>query len=59
MTRDLVETWCSTGADELPQRSNGAVQSRADIFTDIDTKLAALSRVADGVYAQWARGLAG
>lgn len=58
MTRDMVETWCRTGADELPQISAGALQSRADIFADVDARLAALSKVADGVYAQWSRGLA-
>jgi hypothetical protein len=58
MTRAMVETWCRTGASELPLLSTGPKQSRADIFADLDRRLAALSRVADGVYAQWARGLA-
>ena len=58
MTRDMVETWCRTGADELPQTTAGALQSRADIFADVDTRLAALAKVADGVYAHWSRGLA-
>jgi GMP synthase-like glutamine amidotransferase len=58
MTRDMVETWCRSGADELPERSSGALQSRKDIFHDVDGRLAALSQVADDVYAQWARGLA-
>jgi GMP synthase-like glutamine amidotransferase len=58
MTREMVETWCRTGADELPAVTKGALQSRADIFADLDARLAALSQVADGVYAKWARGLA-
>ncbi len=57
MTRPMVETWCRTGAKELPERTDGAKQSSADMFTDLDRKLAALSRVADDVYARWARGL--
>ena len=58
MTRDMVETWCRSGGDELPERSSDAIQSREDIFTDVEARLAALSRVADDVYAHWARGLA-
>lgn len=58
MTREMVETWCRTGADELPAHSGGGKQSRDDIFLDLDARLAALSRVADDVYARWAQGLA-
>ncbi|HEX5863603.1 MAG TPA: type 1 glutamine amidotransferase [Casimicrobiaceae bacterium] len=57
MTRPMVETWCRTGAVELPARSTGPTQSRADIFADLDRRLAALARVADDVYAHWAEGL--
>ena len=58
MTRDMVETWCRSGAGELPPQSTGAIQSRHDMFRDLDARLAALSRVADDVYARWAIGLA-
>ena len=58
MTRDLVETWCRTGAAELPERSEGPLQSRDDILRDTDARLVALNAVADGIYARWARGLA-
>jgi GMP synthase-like glutamine amidotransferase len=57
MTREMVDSWCATGAGELPVQSTGAVQSRADILRDVDARLAALSGVADDVYARWARGL--
>jgi len=57
MTRPMVETWCRTGAAELPAQSTGPMQSRADIFADLDRRLGALSRVADDVYAHWAKGL--
>ncbi len=57
MTREMVETWCRTGADELPPNTIGATQNKADILHDVDARLAALSRVADDVYAHWAQGL--
>ena len=57
MTRAMVESWCATAGDELPARSTGATQSRDDIMRDVDARLAALSRVADDVYARWAQGL--
>ncbi|HUH95079.1 MAG TPA: type 1 glutamine amidotransferase [Casimicrobiaceae bacterium] len=58
MTWPMVETWCRSGAAELPERTAGQVQSRADMFVDVDARLAALSRVADDFYARWAEGLA-
>ena len=57
MTRDLVETWCRTGADELPARSSASRQSRAEILNDIDGRVATLNGIADGIYARWARNL--
>lgn len=57
MTRDLVETWCRTGAAELPETSSGPLQSRDDILRDADTRLSALNAVADGIYARWSQGL--
>ncbi len=58
MTREMVETWCRSGAGELPARSSGAKQSRDDIFAISTRGSTALSRVADDVYARWATGLA-
>jgi GMP synthase-like glutamine amidotransferase len=58
MTREMVENWCASSSDELPPQSTGATQSKADILEDVDARLAALSRVADDVYAKWAQGLA-
>lgn len=58
MTRPMVETWCRTGAAELPANSTASMQSRDDLCADLDRRLAALSRVADDVYAHWANGLA-
>jgi len=57
MTRALVETWCRVSPEELPARSSAHWQSAADIQSDLDTRLAALGEVADGVYARWSQGL--
>jgi GMP synthase-like glutamine amidotransferase len=58
MTREMVESWTASSGDELPAQSTGATQSKADIFDDVDARLAELSHVADDVYTNWARGLA-
>jgi GMP synthase-like glutamine amidotransferase len=58
MTRPMVETWCRTGAEELPSVSRGPVQNRADILAELERRIAGLSRVAADVYAHWAKGLA-
>ena len=57
MTSELIEDWIGTGAGELPARSSAAQQSAADIRAGVPEHLAALSAVADDVYARWARGL--
>ncbi len=57
MTRELVETWCRIGADELPARSSVHLQSAADLRSDLEARLAALRAVADGIYTRWAQGL--
>ena len=58
MTRDLVETWCRTGADEIAAPGTPPRQSRDEILRDLPQRLAALQAVADGVYVRWAQGLA-
>lgn len=57
MTRPMVEAWCRSGAAELPSRSTASTQGRDDICSELERRLAALSRVADDVYAHWAHGL--
>ena len=54
MTQDLVETWCRTGAAELPARSDGPLQSRDDILGASPARVAELNRVADAIYDRWA-----
>jgi GMP synthase-like glutamine amidotransferase len=58
MTRPMIETWCRTGAAELPEHTQAAAQSREDMVVDLDRRLESLARVADRVYARWAEGLA-
>jgi hypothetical protein len=53
----MVETWCHTGATEMPPQSTASMQSREDLCADLDRRLADLARVADDVYAHWAKGL--
>ena len=57
MTKDLVETWCRSGADEIAGPGTAARQARDEILRDLDGRLAALGKVADGVYARWAQKL--
>jgi hypothetical protein len=57
MTRELVETWCRTGAAELPDASDGPLQSRDDILRDADARLRDLNAVADGIYDRWSQKL--
>ena len=57
MTRELTETWVSSGADELPATSSASLQNAEDIRHDLDARVAALNAVADDIYARWARGL--
>jgi GMP synthase-like glutamine amidotransferase len=57
MTKDLVETWCRTGADEIGAPGTEARQSRDEIVRDLDARLRALQAVADGVYARWSQKL--
>ena len=58
MTRDLVETWCRSGADEIAAPGTPPRQSADEIGRDLDARVAALQMIADGVYARWAQRLA-
>ena len=57
MNRELVETWCGMGTDELPSRSSANLQTASDLLSDLPARLAALNEVADCVYARWSQGL--
>jgi GMP synthase-like glutamine amidotransferase len=57
MTTEMIDVWCKTGAGEIARSKSPAVQSVMAIKTDLDRRLQALHRVADGVYARWIDGL--
>ncbi len=57
MTPELVRSWCSTGARELPAQTREAVQSAGEILLDLERRTRTLQQVADAVYARWARNL--
>jgi GMP synthase-like glutamine amidotransferase len=57
MTRELVDTWCKSGADELPTVSNAAQQSETDIRRDVGSRIAGLNAVAADIYTRWAQKL--
>jgi GMP synthase-like glutamine amidotransferase len=57
MTLEMIHLWCSTGAREIGRSKSPAVQSVTAIKANLDRRLQALHRVADGVYARWIEGL--
>jgi len=59
MTEALVETWLSTGANELPEESTPAMQSAKDIRRGLAARIGALHDVASDVYTRWASRIGG
>jgi GMP synthase-like glutamine amidotransferase len=59
ITAAIARAWVAQAGDELPARSTPTMQSAADLLRDLDARVAASNAVADGVYARWARHLAG
>ena len=57
MTREMIESWCESGAREIRRSKGPAVQTVEAIKADLEQRLAALHRVADGVYKRWISGL--
>jgi GMP synthase-like glutamine amidotransferase len=57
MTRDLVRTWCDSGAGEITGPATPPRQTAGEILGDVDARVETLQTVADGVYARWAEGL--
>ena len=57
MTHEMIHLWCLTGAREIGRSKSPAVQSVTAIKANLDRRLQALHRVADGVYARWIEGL--
>ena len=59
ITAAIARAWVAQAGDELPARSTPTMQCAADLLCDLDARVAASNAVADGVYARWARHLAG
>jgi hypothetical protein len=58
MTRELIESWLASGADEIAaSRSSPAVQDPADIRRDMQARLAGLGDIANRIYDRWIEGL--
>jgi GMP synthase-like glutamine amidotransferase len=58
MTKELIEAWLASGADEIAaSRSSPAVQEPAEIRRDMERRLQALNAVANRIYDRWIEGL--
>lgn len=55
MTPDLIDSWTTTGADEL--KPSSTVQTREQMLADVQNKTTQLHRVADVLYTRWIDGL--
>jgi GMP synthase-like glutamine amidotransferase len=60
MTGELVRSWCASGAREIAaSAASPGVQPAEAIQADLDSRLAALHRVADAAYGRWCAALGG
>lgn len=57
MTAELVRDWCAGGAREIAASASPGVQPAAAIQADLETRVAALHRVADAAYRRWTAAL--
>lgn len=59
MTRDMIDSWCAVGADEIAQSTESpAVQPVAQIKAQMADKLPQLNAVARRLYQHWTSNLA-
>jgi len=58
MTADMIRAWCQAGADEIAAASGPAVQTAADMQSQMAEKLPPLHAVARRLYLRWSAGLA-
>ena len=59
MTREMIETWCAVGQQEIAEAQSPAVQTSDQIVIEIDARVTALNAVAAQLYTHWLRGLKG
>jgi hypothetical protein len=58
MTPEMIASWCESGAEEIAENlSSPAVMSVERINAQIGKRLGVLNRMAERLYARWARGL--
>jgi GMP synthase-like glutamine amidotransferase len=59
MTREMIESWCAVGADEIAAANSPAVQTPEQMAVDMEARLTALNGVAAKLYTHWIGGLKG
>jgi hypothetical protein len=58
MTRELIESWLASGAQEIAEsRASPGVQDPAEIRRGMEGRLARLSEMANRLYDRWLEGL--
>lgn len=58
MTRELIESWLVSGAQEMADsRASPAVQPASEIRSDMEQRLGRLGEVANRIYDRWTEGL--
>jgi GMP synthase-like glutamine amidotransferase len=59
MTRELIETWLASGAEEIDaSRASPGVQDPAEIRRGLEERVARLNAMANRIYDRWLEGLA-
>lgn len=58
MTQQLIGSWCESGQGEIEASPGPAVQDRAQMHKDIDSRVQALHTVAERLYDHWMQGVA-
>jgi GMP synthase-like glutamine amidotransferase len=57
MTKDLIASWCKSGAREIERKKGPAVQSVAEIERETPGRMPALHSLAESIYQRWVSGL--
>ncbi len=57
MTPQMIQTWCTSGADEIADSSSPAVQSAELMQADLEVQTQQLQGIADKIYSRWIQGL--
>jgi GMP synthase-like glutamine amidotransferase len=57
MTKEMIMTWCKTGAGEIAASGGPGVQPVEEIQKDLPERVSALNRITDTLYERWIAGL--